>query len=82
MGMTRAWGSEEMEEEEKEKSEKMKSSFRDLVYEWVGPDLIWDTLNDWIEDYNSHAGQLAILSTIASDSLKMPTITKSSTFVC
>ena len=57
MGMTRAWGSEEMEEEEKEKSEKMKSSFRDLVYEWVGSDLIWDTVNDWIEDYNSHAGK-------------------------
>ena len=57
MGMTRAWGSEEMEEE---KSEKMKSSFRDLVEEWVGPDLIWDTVNDWIEDYNSHAGKSTV----------------------
>ena len=71
MGMTRAWGSEEMEEEEKEKSEKMKSSFRDLVYEWVGPDTVM-----------LESRQLAILSTIASDSLKMPTITTSSTFGC
>ena len=48
MGMTRAWGSEEMEEEEK--SEKMKSSFQYLVEEWVGPDLIWETVYEWIED--------------------------------
>ena len=82
MGMTRAWGSEEMEEEEK--CEKMKNSFRDLVDEWVGPDLIWDTVNDWIEDYNSHSGKSTVgnLSTIASDSLEMPTITTSSTFGC
>ena len=59
MGMTRAWGSEEMEEEE-EKCEKMKNSFRDLVDEWVGPDLIWDTVNDWIEDYNSHSGKSTV----------------------
>ena len=58
MGMTRAWGSEEMEEEEK--CEKMKNSFRDLVDEWVGPDLIWDTVNDWIEDYNSHSGKSTV----------------------
>ena len=50
--MTRARGDEEKSEEEKgEEGEALdlgEGSFRKLVLEWNGPDLVFSTVNDWI----------------------------------
>ena len=44
--MTRARGDEEMSEEEALDLEE--GSFRKLVLEWNGPDLVYSTVNEWI----------------------------------
>ena len=53
--MTRARGDEEMSDEEKGEEEEGEGaldlgggSFRKLVLEWNGPDLVYSTVNDWI----------------------------------
>ena len=48
--MTRAQGDEEMSKEEKgEKALDLEEgSFRKLVLEWNGPDLVYSTVNEWI----------------------------------
>ena len=68
MEITRARGSEEMGEEEVEKTPETSdlggSSFQDLVIDWEGPDdladdlvdLVWDTVNNWLKDWESAAG--------------------------
>ena len=51
--MTRAWGDEEMleeleEEVEEEALDLVEGSFKKLVIEWNGPDLVYTTVKDWI----------------------------------
>ena len=52
--MTRAWGDEVMSEEEKGEEEEegeedlVEGSFKKLVLEWNGPDLVYFTVKDWI----------------------------------
>ena len=66
--MTRARGSEGMGEEEVEKTSETSdsggTSFKDLVFDWEGPDgladdlvdLVWDTVEGWLKDWQSAAG--------------------------
>ena len=58
--MTRARGSDRVEEEEKESSTKMASSFKiieDLFDNWEGPDLVSETVEDWLRDFADHSGK-------------------------
>ena len=51
MGMTRARGGEEMyQEEEDEALDSKGSSFKTLVLQWNGPDLVYTKVTQWISD--------------------------------
>ena len=60
--MTRARGSEGVEEE-KESSTKMASSFKlieDLFLNWDGPDIVSESVEDWIRDFAGHSGKSTV----------------------
>ena len=43
------------EEEEKGVSSTLgASSFKDLFLDWDGPDLVFNTVSDWIHDFDGH----------------------------
>ena len=60
--MPRARGSDEVEEEEKkeESSIVMRSSFKDLVLDWHGPDLVYETVEDWMCTFAGHCGKSTV----------------------
>ena len=39
--------------EEEEKGTRA-SSFKDLFLDWDGPDLVFNTVSDWIHDFDGH----------------------------
>ena len=52
-----------MEEEEKESSTKMASSFKiieDLFLNWDGPDIVSESVEDWIRDFAGHSGKSTV----------------------
>ena len=61
--MTRARESDGVEEEEKEPSTKMASSFKiieDLFLNWDGPDIVSESVEDWIRDFAGHSGKSTV----------------------
>ena len=61
--MTRARESDGVEEEEKESSTKMASSFKiieDLFLNWDGPDIVSESVEDWIRDFAGHSGKSTV----------------------
>ena len=61
--MTRARESDGVEEEEKESSTKMATSFKiieDLVLNWEGPDIVSETVEDWMRDFAGHSGKSTV----------------------
>ena len=55
--MTRARGSDEVEEEGAGagvSSTLGASSFKDLFLDWDGPDVVFNTVSDWIHDFDGH----------------------------
>ena len=52
--MARARGSDGEEEEKGESSVTRASSFKDLFLDWDGPDLVFNTVSDWIHDFDGH----------------------------
>ena len=51
--MTRAQGRNEVEEQDVS-STIGGSSFKDLFLDWDGPDLVFNTVSDWIHDFDGH----------------------------
>ena len=84
--MTRARGSEGMGEEEVEKTSETSdsggTSFKDLVFDWEGPDgladdlvdLVWDTVEGWLKDWQSAAGNFFHYSINFCDNLGGETV--------
>ena len=55
--MTRARGSDEVEEEGAGagvSSTLGASSFKDLFLDWDGPDVVFNTVSDWTHDFDGH----------------------------
>ena len=49
-----ALGSDGEEEEKGESSATRANSFKDLFFDWDGPDLVFNTVLDWIHDFDGH----------------------------
>ena len=47
-------GSDGEEEEKGEPSATRASSFKDLFLDWYGPDLVFNTVSDWIHDFDGN----------------------------
>ena len=52
--MARARGSDGEEEEKRESFTTRASTFKDWFLDWDGPGLVFNTVSDWIHDFDGH----------------------------